>query len=165
MKKSVYIFLDIDGVLNKESQWKRMFSLDHGCIEEFADYVLEDLGDHPQIILTSTWKHGYRENGTHSEPVQRLVDAFQKYGLRIAGKTESNAEGDRAKEIRDYIRKNHLEMHDIIVIDDDTEIFKSSLPRNARFIRTNSRTGFRRDASSLSRNGFLARLFRMFLGS
>ena len=121
------------------------------------------LGDNPQIILTSTWRYGYREDGTHSEPIQRLMDVFQKYGLRIAGKTESNAEGDRAKEIRDYIRKNHLEMHDIIVIDDDTEIFKSSLPWNARFIRTNSRTGFRRDSvPSHSGNGFLARLFRMF---
>ncbi len=35
----IFIFLDIDGVLNTASQWKRMYQLDDDCITRFMDYT------------------------------------------------------------------------------------------------------------------------------
>ena len=51
-----YIFLDIDGVLNKESDWRKMFTVNADCINEFCDFYNSVGG---RVILISTWKNGY----------------------------------------------------------------------------------------------------------
>lgn len=58
----MYIFLDIDGVLNKSSQWKRMYSLDEECVKCFCSFVTQVSG---LVILTSSWRSGFV--GTLSE--------------------------------------------------------------------------------------------------
>ena len=35
----MFIFLDIDGVLNKESDWSKPFSLNSDCIRRFCEKI------------------------------------------------------------------------------------------------------------------------------
>ena len=39
----MFIFLDIDGVLNKESDWSKQFSLSSGCIRRFSEKYRTDM--------------------------------------------------------------------------------------------------------------------------
>lgn len=50
----MFIFLDIDGVLNKESDWSKPFSLNSDCIRRFCEKNRE-----ARIILISSWKNGF----------------------------------------------------------------------------------------------------------
>lgn len=50
----MFIFLDIDGVLNKESDWSKQFSLSSDCIRRFCEKYRE-----ARIILISSWKNGF----------------------------------------------------------------------------------------------------------
>ena len=37
--ESLYIFLDIDGVLNKKAEWRRPYALNSECIKCFCEFV------------------------------------------------------------------------------------------------------------------------------
>lgn len=39
----MFIFLDIDGVLNKESDWSKQFSLSSDCIRRFCEKYRTDM--------------------------------------------------------------------------------------------------------------------------
>ena len=39
----MFIFLDIDGVLNKESDWSKQFSLSSDCIRRFYEKYRTDM--------------------------------------------------------------------------------------------------------------------------
>lgn len=56
-----YIFLDIDGVLNRSSDWKKMYTLNTECIRRFADFV-KHLKREVNIVLTSSWRTGFSYN-------------------------------------------------------------------------------------------------------
>ena len=117
--RRIFLFLDIDGVLNTSAQWKRMYSLNDDCIAYFADYVHSLPSEGAKTILTSSWKNGFDPAGRHSPQIKELIDKLAAHGLSILGKTENDASEDRAKEINDYIRKHHLEQQTCLVIDDD----------------------------------------------
>ena len=53
-EKIDYIFLDVDGVLNTQSQWKHIFTLDGNCIKRFSDYAKAVSQWMTKVILTST---------------------------------------------------------------------------------------------------------------
>ncbi len=138
----VFLFLDIDGVLNTSAQWKRMYSLNDDCIARFSDYVYSLPYREPRIILTSSWKNGFDPAGRHSPQIRELIEKLAARGLSLLGKTENDASEDRAKEINDYIRKHHLEQQTCIVIDDDPNIFRSQLSGNCKMLLTDARVGF-----------------------
>ena len=97
----IFIFLDIDGVLNTSAQWKRMYQLDNGCIARFNEYIRAfSTKGSVRIILTSSWKNGFDPAGHHTPQIQALI---AKLNVPILGKTENRADGDRAAEINDYI--------------------------------------------------------------
>ncbi len=154
MKKNIFIFLDVDGVLNTSDQWKRMYQLNGVCVERFIAF-LKTLGDkhNTKIILTSTWKNGFDPLGNHSPHVQKLIDSLASSGFRILGKTSSREDGDRAAEISDYIASHKLEKDLCIVIDDDPDIFVSELPTNCKTVWVDSKKGFY--SSSSEKKGFL----------
>ena len=141
--RRIFLFLDIDGVLNTSAQWKRMYSLNDECIAHFADYVHALPSEDAKIILTSSWKNGFDPAGRHSPQIKELIDKLAAHGLSILGKTENDASEDRAKEINDYIRKYHLEQQTCLVIDDDPNIFHSKLSDNCKMLLTDARAGFR----------------------
>lgn len=140
--RRIFLFLDIDGVLNTSAQWKRMYSLNDECIAHFADYVHSLPSDDAKIILTSSWKNGFDPAGRHSPQIKELIEKLAVHGLSILGKTENDASEDRAKEINDYIRKHHLEQQTCIVIDDDSSIFRSELSNNCKMLLTDANVGF-----------------------
>lgn len=142
----IFIFLDIDGVLNTSAQWKRMYQLDDGCIARFNEYIraLSTKGS-VRIILTSSWKNGFDPAGHHTPQIQALIT---KLSIPILGKTENRADGDRAAEINDYIRNHKLEHEECIVIDDDPDLFRSKLADNCKLLLTDACIGFQNPQAS-----------------
>ena len=157
----IFIFLDIDGVLNTASQWKRMYQLDDGCISRFNEYIraLSEKGA-VRIILTSSWKNGFDPAGHHTPQIQALV---AKLDIPILGKTENRADGDRAAEINDYIQNHNLVHDECIVIDDDPELFRSKLAENCKLLLTDARVGFQNpQAPSEDSMSISQRIMRFF---
>ncbi len=157
----IFIFLDIDGVLNTASQWKRMYQLDDGCISRFNEYirVLSEKGA-VRIILTSSWKNGFDSAGHHTPQIQALI---AKLDIPILGKTENRAGGDRAAEINNYICNHKLEHEECIVIDDDPDLFKSKLFENCKFVITDACVGFNNpQAPSEDNQGVSQRILHLF---
>ncbi len=140
--ETTIIFLDIDGVLNKSSQWKKMFTLDNTCIDIFCKYLQSLKAKNLRIILTSTWKNGWDNTGNHAPHIADLQSRLNKYGLKISGKTSTDSTGDRAKEINDFISSHKLTKCHCIVVDDDPAIFKSKLLPNCKTIFVNANVGF-----------------------
>ena len=142
----IFIFLDIDGVLNTSAQWKRMYQLDDGCIARFNEYIraLSTKGS-VRIILTSSWKNGFAPAGHHTPQIQALI---AKLNVPILGKTENHADGDRAAEINDYIQNHKLEHEECIVIDDAPELFRSKLAENCKLLLMDAHVGFQNPQAS-----------------
>ena len=130
------IFLDIDGVLNKKSQWKNMFSLDDVCIKEFCIFAKKI---NAKIVLTSTWKNGFVESKSknNSLQIQKLEIYFTSYGLEIIGCTPTLPGRTRDKEIERYIYLNNVSEY--LVVDDDRLLFEKV---NKSFYFINPLKGF-----------------------
>lgn len=109
------IFFDIDGVLNKESDWKRPFTINDECVAAFSAFVkkLQDKGQ-VRLITISTWRQG--------DAIAKVNTALQQHGLSIYGETPQSDKGRQA-EIEYYRRRNP----DIgyIIIDDDPSLYDS----------------------------------------
>ena len=124
-KERAYIFLDIDGVLNKSSQWRRMYRLDTDCIRSFAFFVKRHWPSHA-IVLTSSWKNGFDPMNRHAPHIAELLDCLKPYGMSVLAKTPVLDETDRSLEINAFIRQHHLEDHPCIVFDDDESLFQKT---------------------------------------
>ncbi len=159
MKKDIFIFLDIDGVLNTSDQWIRMYQLNHTCVSHFARFV-KSLKADVRVILTSSWKNGFDPAGNHTPQIKELLDLLSVRDIPVVGKTESRADGDRAKEINDFISSHHLEKEKCIVIDDDKDLFLSPLAKNCSAIWTDAKKGFvSPKVKNLNKDRFFLELF------
>ena len=164
-QQRIFIFLDIDGVLNTSSQWKRMYQLDDECIARFSAYARTLAApSRIRIVLTSSWKNGFDPAGRHSPQVQELLGKLAANGLSVIGKTESMESEDRAEEINEYIRKHALENNECIVIDDDPDIFRSKLADNCTMLLTDARTGFKTPPPLTDNTPCIAERILRFLG-
>ena len=120
----MYIFLDIDGVLNKKDDWKKMYSINRECILSFAKLIKKV--KNPKIVLTSSWRDGWDEDTSQNTPqIKSLSTIFANMGTSIIGKTKHSPDKDRSKEINNYIKWHDKD--DYIIIDDDTDEFKSPI--------------------------------------
>lgn len=54
-QESIYIFLDIDDVLNRQCDWAKLFTVHAACVRRFSDFC-QRVGE--RVILISTWKNG-----------------------------------------------------------------------------------------------------------
>ena len=157
--KKAYIFLDIDGVLNRSSQWRRMYQLDRNCIHAFASFVNQRYPSH-SIILTSSWKNGYDPAGKHAPHILDLIDCLKPFGMTIVGKTSIIDETDRGLEINTFILQHHLEGHPCIVFDDDESLFEQTKLLNCCTIHFCDATkGFYGLINSSGKRSWLTRLF------
>lgn len=135
-----YIFLDIDGVLNTESDWKRPFQLNRKCLTAFLAYLKElQKFSSPRIILTSTWKNGYCPP-RNTPQIDQLIEELQKVDVRIVGKTEQFS--SRGEEINDFIKKHSLFPMACLVLDDDMRDIKGILTGDVVFFEIDAKTGF-----------------------
>lgn len=112
----MYIFLDIDGVLN---QLQMNYYLDTNCIKQLGN-LCHTLG--AEVVLTSTWKTGYTHSYERCTPqVQKLIDLFRQNNIVIESRTRTVQGGNRADEIQEYVERNQIK--DYIILDDDKSLF------------------------------------------
>lgn len=114
----MYIFLDIDGVLNRKSDWKTNFQMNQECLANF-DYFLSKIKNYNiKIILSSTWRFAADQKAL--EPLNKIL---KKYNLCI-NDTTIHSNKTRQEEIEYYIRRNTIKEY--IIIDDDENLFPYS---------------------------------------
>lgn len=140
----IYIFLDVDGVLNDENYIVKCYEKHHKsmhmnhvpfdpkCLNNLMILVqtLENNNYQVKIILSSTWRL--------SEIDYEIVNArLAEYGLKLSGKTP-NLRAIRGEEIMSYLSDKFY--NDIIILDDDINDIINFYPHNV--IKTNFKTGF-----------------------
>lgn len=131
---SIYIFLDVDGVLNKESDWKKPFTINESCLVQFAAFV-KTMKD-PRIVLSSTWRAGYANTGAMSEGENSLSNKLAKYNLKIVDSTPVSSK-TRQEEIEYYIRRHGISSY--VILDDDKSLFPN--PERINLYLINYKTG------------------------
>jgi hypothetical protein len=115
----MYLFLDIDGVLNRESDWVHPYTVNRTNVKSLAK-LMEALPD-AQIVLTSSWRAGWEESCDSCTPqIQALRDILGEYGLSISGKTAKAPDGNRLREISHFLN-GHPKAPYLILDDDEGE--------------------------------------------
>lgn len=116
----MYIFLDVDGVLNTSSQWRiKNYALNDKCLTNF--YALLEVIDDPKIVLSSTWRNGIARDGSKAAHVNDLINALSQAGIYDMDKTATSPDGSRSKEIDYYLRRHPGDKY--IILDDDATLF------------------------------------------
>lgn len=118
----IYVFFDVDGVLNKESDWKNKFYLDTSCVKVFGELCrkLEKTYGEVRNVLISTWRAGISKSGTDAEQISGLETSLAQVGIKIYAATPITDKGRQA-EVEYYIRRNQVSKY--IIIDDDLSLF------------------------------------------
>lgn len=144
LQNKIYIFLDIDGVLNNQNYIMKCYKMhdkpmsmhhvpfDPKCLKNLMILVqtLEKYKYKVELVLSSTWRM--------SDISIEIVKArLAEYGLRLYEKT--GYRGHRGTEIKDY-----LERHDdyiyFLILDDDSFDIVDTYPDH--LIKTKFKTGF-----------------------
>ncbi len=133
----MYIFLDVDGVLNTEADWARkVYSLDSKCVESFCE-LLNSLND-PKVVLSSTWRNGIARDGTTAVHIDDLIKALEPAGIKFLDKTGVAPDGSRMKEIEHFLRRHPEDRY--IILDDDPDLFEQR-EKTPHIYFTSSKTG------------------------
>lgn len=126
------IFLDVDGVLNKESDWRKPFALDMSCVKALSELTSRLKAS---VVLTSTWRAGASSDGNNSPQYDHLISTLSDNGITVSGNTPVTVNKTREEEIDYYIRRNQVTEY--LVIDDDPQLFNGGL----RLYLTDYKTG------------------------
>jgi len=133
----MYIFLDVDGVLNTKADWARkLYSLNSRCVGSFCT-LLSSLND-PKVVLSSTWRNGIAMDGTTAVHIDDLLKALEPAGIKTLDKTGIAPDGSRTKEIEHYLRRHPVDNY--IILDDDPELFDRK-KRTPHLYLTSAKTG------------------------
>ncbi|MCR5426258.1 MAG: hypothetical protein K6E81_05480 [Lachnospiraceae bacterium] len=108
------IFLDVDGVLNRQSDWQMRYYLREECVRNLSELYqrLHCEG----IVLSSTWRAGV-DKDFNGDP---LSEKLREYSMRILGATPLSNK-TRAEEIQFYARRHDLTRY--LILDDDESLF------------------------------------------
>ncbi len=109
------VFLDIDGVLNRKSDWVRHGLIREECVRALS-LLCRELSCH-KIVLSSSWRTG---------DTSELQGVLQEYGLCIVVVTPLSSK-TRAEEIAFYARREGLANY--LILDDDESLFGENLPK------------------------------------
>lgn len=141
----IYIFLDIDGVLNSENYLEKCYRKHHKpmsmnqvpfdpkCLNNLM-ILVQTIEKHYQvkIILSSTWR-------LHDIDYE-IVDArLAEYGLHLSDKTPIINQ-ERGKEIKSYLECSEQKCNNFLILDDEDFDILEYFPHN--IVKTNFRTGF-----------------------
>lgn len=157
MYKLIYLFLDVDGVLNNQNYIIKCYEMHHQpmhmnhvpfdpkCLKNLMIFVQTCI-QHKykvEIILSSTWRL--------SEIDYEIVNArLAEYGLHLSGKTGNK--GHRGQEIKEYLQK-HSNYSSFIIFDDDSFDIADTYPDN--LINTKFQTGFNKKCLNKALNKIL----------
>ena len=125
MKDTVYIFLDIDGVLNS----RYYFQVEKtGSYTDMKDEIspwnvsilklFTDKFPNHKIILSSSWRE--------KNYLRNIIDeVLHEYGLKLSGRTpqlpyEENA--TRGNEILYYMKEHGINKRQIVIFDDESDM-------------------------------------------
>ena len=143
----MHYFIDVDGVLNKESDWRKPFTLNDECVENFMELISKDKD--PHIILSSTWRQGFTNTGVQSARADGLTEKLASLGIAIEDSTPVSNKS-RQEEIEYYIRRNGVKKY--LVLDDDRSLFPR--PKEIRIYFTNYKTGLTgKDVKAILKQG------------
>ena len=117
MKKKIYIFLDVDGVLNNINFWKKnyfkygfsagTYSIDERNIKTLAK-LHRKLKDKYELhyVLSSTWR-------LSKDGQAVILNRLRDNGIKLDGITEPNNSEDRGKLILNYL--SNLQSYDLAI--------------------------------------------------
>lgn len=140
------VFLDIDGVLNRnheefiEGSCRHMGRTEHPLSRELIEnlnYLTDYTG--AKIVVSSSWRKG--------ETVESMKELLESVGVtgEVVGITGSNPSGIRGIDIRNWISDNlgarHSEYEDYVILDDDSDML---LWQKDNFVNTKSTEGLTR---------------------
>lgn len=119
-----YIFLDIDGVLNSITFFKKhmvankktLVEIDCETVKNLEEIVLKT---NAEIVLSSTWRFFFRENKDGLIPLDKkatlLNDILNQHNIKMVSKTDNLY--SRSDEILKWLSDH--EYDDYIVLDDE----------------------------------------------
>lgn len=116
----MFVFLDIDGVLNRKRDWQRPYTLNEECMNHFAESME---GFDVKIILISSWRKGFvsRENPNNLPQIKVLEKMLSERGLSITG-TVDRTNTSRLDAIQDFLNAHP---GDYLILDDDLSEYSS----------------------------------------
>ena len=156
LTRQLYIFLDVDGVLNNYNHYSKQHEKYGGKFfmqnMPFNPKSLQNLRKiidktGAQIVLTSSWRK--------SAPCMTVLEArLCEYGIKIYDKTGDV--GSRGNEIIDWLFENTIDGDEFIIIDDELYDLQESFS-DMRIYKIDPKYGLDRKAT----NGILERINQM----
>ena len=152
-----YIFLDIDGVMNNQTDWLNKVKEGRREDRMFCDEAWELLSQvikktDARVILSSSWRIGFvqtddgidvRDGDCHL--TTRLNHYFEDYGIPVVGRTTSHYD-PRGKQIMEYVKQHFSSADNWIVLDDEDIDIRGYVPEE-RIIKTEFKTGLLQEYS------------------
>ena len=124
MNRQLFIFLDVDGVLNNDRFRKSHGSRDHidsGKVALLAEIVKLSGA---KLVLTSTWKIYLNLNlSSHNADGAYLLDKLGEYGLCLFAMTDDSGD-DRGEGILNFLYENPCDS--FVILDDEQFDFKET---------------------------------------
>ncbi len=140
--KTIYIFLDIDGVLVKEEPSvveltlddleQDLMKFDADCLRQFENVIRKH--QNCKIVISSSW----RELFAFEEIKALFSDDVAKKVVGVTPISTQSLQYFRYHEILDYLKQHHALDNAWIAIDDISEHF----PPNAPLVETDPNDGF-----------------------
>ncbi len=142
-QNTMTIFLDVDGVLNCEKDWKTPFVLNPQCVEVLGKIAqtFRKKYNRVDIVLSSTWRQGKNGDGRYDKSAfQKLENVLKEMRLSIVGTTPVTGNiHTRWEEIEFYIKRNGVGR--FIILDDDESLFPNWEECRLPFYITNYKPG------------------------
>ncbi|SEB04366.1 hypothetical protein SAMN02910384_03190 [Pseudobutyrivibrio sp. ACV-2] len=138
----LYVFLDVDGVLNNahtKGIRNKLWWLDDENIAVFTEFIEEcwkKYGrENTRIILTSSWR---RNNfSSHYDGIEKFLrERLSKNNLTIYDETESIDVWARGYEIADYLLRHKDDVSHYVVIDDVLFVDFKPLSLTSHWVQT-----------------------------
>lgn len=115
LERTIYIFLDVDGVLNNHQARKKYRGREMRiiCDDNLLQFVelINKIEDKYLIVLTSTWRYSI-------DSINILKKAFNKYNLKLSDYLDIDQSKSRGEMIIEYCQQRNILHDDIIIIDD-----------------------------------------------
>ena len=141
------IFLDIDGVLNSIQFSKKRYekykktgkwdiAIDDSKVKMLKEIIDKSGGpDEVKVVLSSSWRKHFSEVNGKMFPKDDTGEdcryAFSKHDIVLYSRTGSSKDGNRGKEITEWMDSHsNLNITHYVVIDDETIDILEYIPQN-----------------------------------
>ena len=114
-ERIIYIFLDVDGVLNNNQVRKKYCGSDMRiiCDDNLLQFInlINKIENEYLIVLTSTWRYSI-------DNMNVLKKALNKYNLKLSDYLDIGQSKSRGEMVIEYCQQRNILHDDIIIIDD-----------------------------------------------